>query len=89
MRQTMTCHTQCRDLILFRPNVHMRADRPDSLVFHREPTLWSPTGHAAGERSEIEGQHFNSSLSARSKNSEEIFVCMTTYMSFSSLMTYS
>lgn len=46
----------------------------DSLVFHREPALWSPTGHAAGERSETEAQRFDSSLAAGSKNSEK-YLC--------------
>lgn len=60
--------------ILFGPDVYMRAGMTDSLVFHREPALWSPTGHAAGERSETEAQRFDSSLAAGSKNSEK-YLC--------------
>lgn len=40
----------------------------DTLVFHREHAVWGAAGHAAGERSENQVQHLNSSLHAGRKN---------------------
>lgn len=51
----------------------------DTLVFHREHAVRGAAGHAAGERSENEAQHLDSSLPAGGKNPKYICVKWPTY----------